>query len=420
MMSIRGRASSRTIALATAALAALVGLAGSAAGQQASAPVQANAPADGLAARGAAQQAALARVTPYIVRIDTIGGAQPVAEGGEGAPVFRQADGPTTGLVWSADGEIITSSFNFVRDPSVILVTVAGGRQYVARLVARDRVARLALLKIDAADLPAPPTRPPGGLRVGQTLLVAGRGHGAPQPTVSAGVLSGVGRMSGLALQLDAKTSPANYGGPVFDLAGVVVGVCVPIGPGEDELAGVEWYDSGIGFAIDVELVAARVARLRGGHDLRRGYLGLTLDMTPPLAAQHRPTSAPASQPESADESSPTTEPTTQPVGPPGVRALGASGPAETAGLRAGDVLTALGAVSTPDARTFARTAARFVASDTVIVHYWRAGQTAQTTVRLATQEEVAASQPATSRLATSRPATSRPATSRPDEPPHP
>jgi serine protease Do len=366
-----------------------------AAGQPTTAPAD-----DALAARAAVQRAALARVAPYIVRIDTIGGAQPVAESG-GGPAFRQADGPTTGLIWSAGGEIITSNFNFVRDPSVILVTFADGRQLVARLVARDRVARLALLKVEATDLPAPPTRAPAELRVGQTLLVAGRGHGAPQPTVSAGVLSGVQRMAGLALQIDAKTSPANYGGPVFGLTGDVIGVCVPMGPGEDELAGVEWYDSGIGFAIDAELVGQRVARLRAGHDLRRGYLGLQLDMTPPLAAMHRPMSAPATQP----TSQPASQPASQPIGPPGVRVLGVTGPAAAAGLQEGDVLVALGDTPTPTALVFARTAARLVAGDSVTVHYWRAGQTAQAAVRLATQEDVAASQPATSRPATSQPA---------------
>ena len=95
-------------------------------------------------------RAALRAVRPSIVRIDTIGGLQPEQRapvGGRRAGAgFRQADGPTTGLIWSADGYVITSSFNFIRDPSIITVTLHDGRRFVARLIARDRPARLALL----------------------------------------------------------------------------------------------------------------------------------------------------------------------------------------------------------------------------------------------------------------------------------
>lgn len=225
--------------------------------------------------------AALDSIAASMVRIDTVGGALPVTveEDGKGrsvaAPMFRQADGPTTGVVWSADGYIVSSSFNFMREPSVTTVTLADGRRLVARLIARDRGARLALLQVAASDLPLPSVVPAAEIRAGQWALAAGFGHGTRVPTMSVGVVSALARTQGLTIQTDAKISPANYGGPLFDVEGRLLGVCVPMaGSDETELAGVEWYDSGIGFAVTVEEIERRVERLKAGRDLLPGYLG--------------------------------------------------------------------------------------------------------------------------------------------------
>src|SRR5690606_272236 len=76
-----------------------------------------------------ALHAALMTMTPAIVRIDTVGGVQAVPGESPAGPVFRAADGPTTGVIWSSDGLIVTSAFNFMRDPSIITVTFADGRR---------------------------------------------------------------------------------------------------------------------------------------------------------------------------------------------------------------------------------------------------------------------------------------------------
>lgn len=392
---------------------------------------------------------ALRRVAPCVVRIDTIGGAPRVQAFGEqrAAVGFRQADGPTTGVIWSADGEIVTSSFNFIRDPSIITVTLADGRRFVARLVARDLPARLALLKIDAQELPAARGAPLERLRPGQWALTAGYGHGGSEPSVSAGVLSATRRMNGLAAQTDAKTSPANYGGPLFDLDGRVIGVCVPLAPqSEDEIAGVEWYDSGTGFAIHVEQINERMGRMRAGGDLRRGLLGLLLDLRDPIVGDDRSADAPpagapsrgepTSQPNGAGSlpGPPTSQPrtpTSQPrtpasqprtpasqPGPPasqpgaatshpnyaaegdgamrvsgsqrpaGIVVLEApAGPAAEAGLQAGDIVTHLNGEPTPDRVAFQRELARYYAGDEVGVTYWRAGLTTSVPVRLAARD---------------------------------
>src|SRR5207253_889021 len=87
------------------------------------------------------------------------------------------------------------------------------------------------------------------------------------------------GRIWGKAIQTDAKVSPTNYGGPLVDLDGRVMGVLVPASPrGQDEAAGVEWYDSGIGFAIPLEDINAVLPKLKEGKDLKKGVLGITLE----------------------------------------------------------------------------------------------------------------------------------------------
>lgn len=305
-------------------------------------------------------QNALHTVGPSIVRIDTIGGAQPVISAvdptghSRTAPAFRQADGPTTGLVWSADGYILTSSFNFVREPSVATVTLSDGRRFVARLVSRDYAARLALLKIDAYDLPTPEWIEPADLRPGQWTLAAGYGYGGDGPAVSIGVLSAVSRMSGQAVQTDARISPAHYGGPLFDIEGRVLGVCVPMGPGDDELAGVEWYDSGIGFAIHRDQLLRRMPRLIKGEDLQRGLLGINLDLRRRVVGDA--TGDVADTPPE-DGVLITEEP---------------RGPAAEAGLKAGDVITLIDGAPTPSLIDFKRAVSLKAAGDKVSVSYRR------------------------------------------------
>ncbi|MCO6438260.1 MAG: trypsin-like peptidase domain-containing protein [Phycisphaerae bacterium] len=242
----------------------------------------------------AAQQVfrdAAAKVAPCMVRIDTVGGAQPSAVPGRGSgddspspfqerigSSFTIADGPTTGLVYASDGWIVASSFNFVRDPSLVSVTLADGRRFAADLVARDQVRKLALLKIDAKDLPEPAWKPLSEVRVGEWVIALGLGLGSEQPSINVGIVSALQRMNRNAVQTDAKLSPANYGGPLVDIEGRVVGICVPMAQRPGELAGAEMYDSGVGFVLPTERVHEIVERLRTGESIYRGWLGIQLD----------------------------------------------------------------------------------------------------------------------------------------------
>ena len=134
----------------------------------------------------------------------------------------------------------------------------------------------LTLLKIEAAGLPVPEPAPVAEAKVGEWALAIGKAFDPATPNMSPGVLSAKDRIWGKALQTDAKTSPFNYGGPLVDIHGRVMGVIVPLSMTSDEvMAGSEWYDSGIGFAIPIDQVTAAVERLKAGGDLHRGTLGV-------------------------------------------------------------------------------------------------------------------------------------------------
>lgn len=226
-------------------------------------------------------KAAVRKVAPSVVQIVTQGGADVVMPSAKGQ-IFRKALGPTTGVVVASDGLIISSAYNFINNPTTILVAVPGHPEpYVAKRVATDRSKMLTLLRIDKTNLPVPSLAPLKAIYEGQWSIALGRTLDTKResaPSVSVGIISAVGRIWGKALQTDAKISPVNYGGPLIDIQGQVQGILIPASPnGKDETAGYEWYDSGIGFAIPFEDVLAIVPRLKAGKDLNKGLLGIRL-----------------------------------------------------------------------------------------------------------------------------------------------
>lgn len=250
-------------------------------------------------ARASVVRGALATIEKSIVTIETIGGAQPLAEqdsvgqpqpghGGRGRPPgrgrpqgpveesFRLADGPTTGVIISDDGLILTSSINFARNPAIITVVLPDGSRKVARQLGVDYIRRIALVKIDAAGLPACEwvDEVP---EVGQFVIACGRGLGGARPSASLGIVSAVNRRNGSAVQTDAKTSPVNYGGPLVDIDGRVVGIIVPLAGEGGALAGAEWYDSGIGFAVIKPRIDIVLPDLVAGRSFWPGRMGVML-----------------------------------------------------------------------------------------------------------------------------------------------
>ena len=218
-------------------------------------------------------RAAIAHAGPSVVKIETIGGLERVGQ-------VLVSTGPTTGVVVSDDGYIISSAFNFIQQPSSILVTLPGGQRAAAKIVARDHSRMLVLLKVATpSKLQVPIAVPRGEMEVGQWAIAVGRTYDQPEPNLSVGVISAVNRVWGRAIQTDAKISPSNYGGPLIDIHGQVLGILVPLSPqGQGgEVAGAEWYNSGIGFAVPLAEINDRLAVLKAGKDLHAGLLGISL-----------------------------------------------------------------------------------------------------------------------------------------------
>jgi len=229
-----------------------------------------NRPADLESREELAIKQATALVTASLVRIETVGGLDRIGQ-------VLTVTGPTTGVIVSPDGFIISSAFNFASRPASILVTLADGRRLPATQIATDKLKMLTLIKIEAENLPVPQAAPAETFRVGQWAIALGRTLDE-SASISVGIISALNRIWGKALQTDAKISPVNYGGALVDIEGRVLGILVPLSPqASGEVAGVEWYDSGIGFAIPMVDVLATLDRLKAGKDLTGGLLGITI-----------------------------------------------------------------------------------------------------------------------------------------------
>lgn len=221
---------------------------------------------------GTAVQAAIQKVEPSIVRIRVIGGEQSI----DGDSVKSLV---TTGVVISEDGEILTSQFALEGHPEAILIEDRAGKRTNATIVATDSVRRIVLLKAKEGRWIPAVTDDSQPVAIGQWAIALGRFYSAESSSVSVGIISALNRIHGMAIQTDAKISPVNYGGPLVTLNGTVVGILVPLSPqgGGSANSGIEWYDSGIGFAIPLNEALQAAAKLRSGKDLKPGRLGLRL-----------------------------------------------------------------------------------------------------------------------------------------------
>lgn len=271
-LSFRALGRANTIAAVACLVVAAVGV---------SATAQQTPDSDAAAYRTALAEAVRAAAEQTIDSVVTI---EVVGAGDRAVGEVRQ-DAPTSGVIVDKDGHVLASSL-VVRNPAAsLLVRLPDGSRHAARVVARDRHRDLVLLKIDA-DRPLRAVRLAEKvvLRVGQTTIAVGRYGANAAPMVSSGVLSATGRLEGVALQTDARVSPALYGGPLIDLRGRVIGILIPAvaeGGAEDETA---WYDSGIAFAIPSATVAAKLARLKSGEEIQKGVIGIVPKTRDPYA----------------------------------------------------------------------------------------------------------------------------------------
>jgi len=225
-----------------------------------------------------AVQAAVAKADSAVVRIRVLGSARALQS--EGSATV------TTGIAISKDGSILTSAFALQGKPQAILVEDQQGNASPAKIVATDFLRKLVLLKASGRFTPAT-IKPLDEIAPGQWSIAVGRFFSSNDSNVSVGIVSALNRIHGLAIQTDAKISPVNYGGPLIDLEGRAMGVLVPLSPGgrDDPGAGVEWYDSGIGFAIPMQAALDSARRMQEEGDLFPGKLGISVDTGSPWSS---------------------------------------------------------------------------------------------------------------------------------------
>jgi S1-C subfamily serine protease len=184
-----------------------------------------------------------------------------------------------SGVIVDAGGVIVTN-YHVVASSQEIDVTLADGRRFTAVLAGADPATDLAVLRIDATDLPAAAWGDSDTIEVGEMVWAIGNPFGLDR-TLTYGIVSAVGRRGVLEspyqefLQTDASINPGNSGGPLVDVHGRVMGITTAI---------VGRNYTGIGFAIPSNTARdVSAAILQSGY-VERGYLGMALQATPPTA----------------------------------------------------------------------------------------------------------------------------------------
>lgn len=248
---------------------------------------------------------------------------------GQGAPQpqTREAQSLGSGFLISEDGYVVTN--NHVVAPAQgargvtvdsITVTLTNRKEYSAKLIGRDPISDLALLKIEAKGLPFVKFGDSERTRVGDWIIAIGNPFGIGS-TVTAGIVSALHRATGQGgaydrfIQTDAAINQGNSGGPMFDLNGNVIGINSQI------FAGQSGGNIGIGFAIPAGEAKPVIDKLMQGTTIARGYLGVQMvALTEELAA-------PLGLPKNSGEI---------------IRTVTPGEPADKAGIKVGDVIVAV------------------------------------------------------------------------------
>jgi serine protease Do len=276
----------------------------------------------------------------------------PGPQGRRGMPgpeMFRsQAAG--SGFIVEPNGYIVTNS-HVAENARRITVKLADGREFEARLVGADRDTDVALLKVEANNLPTVSLGDDRRLRVGDWVVAVGNPFGLGG-TVTAGIVSSIGRDIGNGpytdyIQIDAPINRGNSGGPTFDISGRVIGMNTAIfSPSGGSV--------GIGFAVPATTIQAIVNELKASGSVSRGWLGVQIqDFTPELAA-----SLGASNQRGAM-----------------VASVVDGSPAARAGFVQGDVIVALNGTDVTDSRALTRQVASIRAGETATFNVLRNGQ---------------------------------------------
>ncbi|MDA0693693.1 MAG: DegQ family serine endoprotease [Proteobacteria bacterium] len=191
-------------------------------------------------------------------------------------PSRRQQSSMGSGFVLSDDGYIVTNN-HVVENAEKVRVRFTDRREFDAEVIGLDTLSDLALLKIDAKNLPTLTLGQPADLAVGEWVLAIGSPFGLDF-SVTAGIVSAMGRSLPTEtnenyvpfIQTDVAINPGNSGGPLFNLKGEVVGV-------NSQIYTRSGGSIGLSFAIPVSVVRDVVEQLRDSGAVQRGWLGVSI-----------------------------------------------------------------------------------------------------------------------------------------------
>lgn len=191
--------------------------------------------------------------------------------------IKKQEVGGGSGFIISEDGLILTNKHVVVDTKADYTVLTNDGKKYEAKVLARDPVQDLAVIKIDASNLPAAKLGDSDSIKLGQTAIAIGNALGEFRNTVSVGVISGLARditasgnnigtevIQGV-IQTDTAINPGNSGGPLLNLRGEVIGINTAIAS----------EGQNIGFAIPINQAKRDIKSVKETGSIKASYLGV-------------------------------------------------------------------------------------------------------------------------------------------------
>ena len=326
-------------------------------------------------ARGLPDFATLAEdVSPVVVNISTTSSA-PAPAGGAMADFLERffgarpngGVGPVeqslgSGFIVSKDGHILTN-YHVIEGATEIVVRLLDRRQLVARVVGTDKRTDLALLKVDADDLPVARIGKPDRLRVGEWVMAIGSpftfDHSVTVGVVSAKERSLENEQYVPFIQTDVAINPGNSGGPLFNLDGEVIGM-------NSQIYSQSGGYQGVSFAIPIDVAMRAATQLRTTGVVVRGWLGVTVqEVNRDLArsfGMKRPEGALISR-------------------------IAPNSPAAEAGLQLGDVILRFGDREVAEARALPHMVGRSEPGERLELHLLRDGSKQRLNVRIGALE---------------------------------
>jgi serine protease Do len=281
-------------------------------------------------------------------------------------PAFR-SEARGAGFIIEGDGYIVTNN-HVVDGGNKVTVKLPDGREFQAKVVGTDKDTDVALLHVDAKNLPTVAFGDDRRVRVGDWVVAVGNPFGLGG-TVTAGIVSSIGRDIGNGpytdyLQIDAPINQGNSGGPTFDISGRVVGMNTAIySPSGGSV--------GIGFAIPASTIRAIVDQLKEHGSVARGYLGVQIQsLTPDMAASIGASDAKGAIIASVVDDS----------------------PAARAGMKQGDVIVSLDGAGISDSRELTRKVALLPAGSKVDFTVMRDGHKQNISVTIGKRNDQTAS----------------------------